>query len=122
LDKPGDKMIGSYIKQLRTGKGMSLSELAERAGVAKSYISSIERGIQLNPSIQTLDKISRVIDIPIEQLLNPSVPSLDVSELDREWLELAKQFASSGISKDEFREFLEFQKWRKKDMTNKPVE
>lgn len=115
-------MIGSYIKQLRSKKGMSLSELAERAGVAKSYISSIERGIQQNPSIQTLEKISGVLGVPTEQLVNPSAQSRNDTHLDREWLELAQQFAASGIGKDEFREFLEFQKWRKQDYTKKPIE
>ena len=48
---------------------MSLSELAERAGIAKSYLSSIERNIQSNPSIQFLEKISSVLDIPVNSLL-----------------------------------------------------
>ncbi|WP_418789337.1 helix-turn-helix domain-containing protein, partial [Priestia megaterium] len=42
--------IGQRIRDLRTKQGISLTELANRAGVAKSYISSVERGIQLNPS------------------------------------------------------------------------
>ncbi len=39
-------MIGERIKRLRLQKGISLTELAEKAGVAKSYISSIERNLQ----------------------------------------------------------------------------
>lgn len=58
-------MIGQRIKQYRTQKKMSLSEMAERAGIAKSYLSSIERSIQSNPSIQILEKISSVLDIPV---------------------------------------------------------
>lgn len=42
-------MIGERIKRLRLQKGISLTELAEKAGVAKSYISSIERNLQKNP-------------------------------------------------------------------------
>ncbi|MCY9128792.1 transcriptional regulator SinR, partial [Bacillus spizizenii] len=48
-------MIGQRIKQYRKEKGYSLSELAEKAGVAKSYLSSIERNLQTNPSIQLLE-------------------------------------------------------------------
>lgn len=44
-------MIGKRVKQLRTERGLSLTELAEKAGVAKSYLSTIERDIQSNPSI-----------------------------------------------------------------------
>ena len=49
-------MIGERIKRLRLQKGISLTELAEKAGVAKSYISSIERNLQKNPSIQFLER------------------------------------------------------------------
>ncbi len=42
-------MIGERIKRLRLQKGISLTELAEKAGVAKSYISSIERNLQKKP-------------------------------------------------------------------------
>jgi XRE family transcriptional regulator of biofilm formation len=106
-------MIGDSIRQLRVAKGLSISELAERAGVAKSYISSIERGIQKNPSIQTLDKISRVLGVTTQQLLSLDTQLQTPDPLDEEWLELAKQMAASGISKEQFREFLEFHKWRK---------
>ncbi|MDF2716869.1 MAG: sinR, partial [Paenibacillus sp.] len=44
-------MIGERIRVLRLGKGWSISELADKANVAKSYISSMERDIQKNPSI-----------------------------------------------------------------------
>ncbi|MBO8172210.1 MAG: helix-turn-helix domain-containing protein [Bacillaceae bacterium] len=105
-------MIGKRIKQKRLEKGLSLSELADRAGVAKSYLSSIERDIQSNPSIQFLEKVARVLDVSVETFLNPENESLD-EELDQEWLELAREAMDSGISKDQFREFLEFQKWQK---------
>ena len=45
-------MIGKNIYWLRKEKGLTLSELAERANVAKSYLSNIERDINQNPSIQ----------------------------------------------------------------------
>ena len=43
---------------------MSMTELAEKAGVAKSYLSSLERNLQTNPSIQFLEKIAVVLDVP----------------------------------------------------------
>ncbi|WP_290590695.1 anti-repressor SinI family protein [Alicyclobacillus sp.] len=45
----------------------------------------------------------------MKTLLEPDAPADD---LDPEWLELAKEAMASGISKEEFREFLEYQKWR----------
>ncbi len=49
-------MIGERVKKLREDKKMSMTELADKAGVAKSYLSSLERNLQTNPSIQFLKK------------------------------------------------------------------
>lgn len=108
-------MIGQQIKKYRMEKGFSLSELAENAGVAKSYLSSIERNIQKNPSIQFLEKVSNVLDIPVETLLHGEEPSVGEGELDPAWVNLVKEAMNSGVSKDEFKEFLEFNQWKKKN-------
>jgi len=106
-------MIGKRVQQLRLAKGLSLTELAERAGVAKSYLSSIERDIQSNPSIQFLEKVGKVLGVSVEQFLHPN----EENQMDKEWSDLVREAMSSGISKDQFREFLEYNKWRinKKD-------
>jgi XRE family transcriptional regulator of biofilm formation len=110
-------MIGKRVKQLRSEKGLSLNGLAERAGVAKSYLSKIERDIQSNPSIHFLEKISAVLNVPIEFLFN--VEQKQEPELDVEWHQLVREAMSSGITKEQFSEFLEFYKWRKENPKNK---
>lgn len=105
-------MIGTRIKSLREEKGISLSQLAERAGVAKSYLSSIERDIQSNPSLQFIEKIALVLDVPINALIDKE-PLVEHEELDSEWNQLVKEAMQSGVSKEEFRGFLEFQKWKR---------
>ncbi|OCA83106.1 transcriptional regulator [Bacillus sp. FJAT-27225] len=102
-------MIGDRVKKIRMERKMSLSELAEQAGVAKSYISSLERNLQRNPSIQFLEKISAVLGVPVDHLIHES-PSDE--ELDRDWMNLVKEAMDSGVSKEQFREFLEFNRWR----------
>ncbi|MFE8701459.1 helix-turn-helix domain-containing protein [Cytobacillus sp. FJAT-54145] len=102
-------MIGDRVKKLRQEKKMSLSELAERAGVAKSYLSSLERNLQTNPSIQFLEKISAVLNVPVDNLIHEQ-PNQD--DLDSEWLKIVKEAMDSGVTKDQFREYLEFNKWR----------
>ena len=54
-------MIGKNIYLLRKEKGLTLSELAERANIAKSYLSNMERNINQNPSIQIVEKIAQVL-------------------------------------------------------------
>ncbi|HHW37895.1 MAG TPA: helix-turn-helix domain-containing protein [Bacillales bacterium] len=102
-------MIGKRIQTIRKEKGLSLSDLAAKAGIAKSYLSSIERDIQSNPSVHFLEKIAAVLDISVQSLLNAEV---DEDSLDPEWIKLAKEAAESGVSKEQFREFLEFTKWQ----------
>ncbi|MCU9614509.1 helix-turn-helix domain-containing protein [Caldibacillus lycopersici] len=104
-------MIGDRVKNLRLERKMSLSELAEKAGVAKSYISSIERNLQSNPSIQFLEKISNVLHVPIDYFLNEDPTNSET--LDSEWVKIVQEAMNSGVSKEQFREFLEFNKWRR---------
>ncbi len=91
---------------------MSISELAEKANVAKSYLSSIERNLQSNPSIQFIEKISAVLGVSVNELINTN-DSVELEDLDGEWLNIVKEAMESGVSKEEFKNFLEFNKWRK---------
>ncbi|MBY7144124.1 helix-turn-helix domain-containing protein [Virgibacillus sp. NKC19-3] len=106
-------MIGEKIKHLRQEKKMSLSELAERANVAKSYLSSIERNIQRNPSIQFIEKISAVLDVSVNDLILED-HSEQTKRLDDEWLDIVQEAMDSGVTKEQFREYLAFNKWRNK--------
>jgi XRE family transcriptional regulator of biofilm formation len=108
-------MIGERIKMQRKRNGLSLTELSKRAGVAKSYLSSIERGLQQNPSIQFLEKVSDVLKVTVEELLKIDQSEHKVDHLDHlehEWSELVREAMASGVSKDQFKEFLEFNKWK----------
>jgi XRE family transcriptional regulator of biofilm formation len=102
-------MIGDRVKKIRQEKKMSLSELAEQAGVAKSYLSSLERNLQTNPSIQFLEKIAGVLNVPVDHLIQEQINKED---LDSEWMKIVKEAMESGVSKEQFREFLDFNKWR----------
>lgn len=62
-------MIGDQIKRLRRAQRLSLSELAKRSGVAKSYLSTIERHKQVNPSVQVVERIAIVLQVPMHTLL-----------------------------------------------------
>ncbi|WP_138752500.1 helix-turn-helix domain-containing protein [Paenibacillus sinopodophylli] len=105
-------MIGERIKALRKRNGLSLTELSQRAGVAKSYLSSIERGLQQNPSIQFLEKVGVVLKVPVEEFLNNDHSEHQSEILDLEWADLVREAMASGVSKDQFKEFLEFNKWK----------
>ncbi|TQS74844.1 helix-turn-helix domain-containing protein [Ornithinibacillus gellani] len=105
-------MIGEKIKRLRKEKKLSISELAERANVAKSYLSSIERNLQVNPSIQFIEKISTVLGVSVNELIQDDHKKQMEEQLDGEWMEIVREAMESGVSKEQFKEYLEFNKWR----------
>ncbi|MCM3700599.1 helix-turn-helix domain-containing protein [Paenibacillus macerans] len=102
--------IGERIQKIRQDRGYSLSELADKADVAKSYLSNVERNIQSNPSISFIEKIADALNVSINLLLYGDRPAEDL--LDPEWWELVQEAMASGVSKKEFKDFLEYQKWK----------
>jgi transcriptional regulator with XRE-family HTH domain len=60
--------IGKKIKDERLKKSLKQYELAEKAGISNTYLSDIEVG-RSAPSLKTLDKIAKVLDIDIKELL-----------------------------------------------------
>lgn len=60
--------IGSKIKEIRTKKKISQRKLAEKIGVSGQFISLVEIG-KSTPSIDTLNKIADVLEVPINDLL-----------------------------------------------------
>ena len=60
--------LGRTIQRLRKAYKMSLGDLSEQSGVAKSIISQIERN-ETNPTISTVFRLSQALDTTIEEVL-----------------------------------------------------
>ncbi len=61
------KNLGKRIKQLREERHLTQEKLAELAGISLDYLGKIE--ISLNrPGLITLLKISKALDISMEEL------------------------------------------------------
>jgi transcriptional regulator with XRE-family HTH domain len=66
--------LGQRIRFLRQGKGWSLSDLAERSGVSKAYISDLENGSAGKPNIQYVYSISTALGATLDELLEEVSP------------------------------------------------
>jgi transcriptional regulator with XRE-family HTH domain len=66
----GTPELGKTIQRLRKAYNMSLGDLSEHSGVAKSIISQIERN-ETNPTISTVYRLSKALDTTIEEVLKP---------------------------------------------------
>ncbi len=60
--------VGDRLKQLRELKGQSQGEIEERTGLFRCYISRVENGHTI-PSIETLEKFARALEMPLYQIL-----------------------------------------------------
>ncbi|WP_246942985.1 helix-turn-helix domain-containing protein [Bacillus pinisoli] len=104
-------MDGKVIKEWRLKRGMSLTELSNRSGVSKSYLSFIERGKQNNPSIEVIDKLATALKVEVHSLLNGEQrASGDLSLIDKEIIDLAMEMSQSQIDKAKLRQLIELLK------------
>lgn len=60
--------IAKNMKGLRTAKGITQEELAERLHVTRQAISSWENG-KNQPDIQTLEELAKVFDVTVEEVI-----------------------------------------------------
>lgn len=108
-------MIGKTIATLRKQKGLTLTELAERSSISKSYLSNIERDLNQNPSLQIMSKIAKVLEIDVKTLLKSEIQSEPQPFLDKEWLSFVHELRDTGINKETLKDYktiLEFIKWQ----------
>lgn len=63
--------LGKTIQRLRKAYNLSLSELSEQSGVAKSIISQIERN-ETNPTLATIWRLSQALDVSVDRFLGQS--------------------------------------------------
>ncbi|WP_353952924.1 helix-turn-helix transcriptional regulator [Knoellia sp. S7-12] len=66
-------VIGARIRELRNQTSMSLTELATRAGVSKSYLSTVENGTGSRPGVAILHKLATALGVTLGDLLGRSV-------------------------------------------------
>lgn len=69
--------IAASIRRERGRAGVSLTELARRAGIAKSTLSQLESGTG-NPSVETLWALGVALGVPFSRLVEPPRPTIQV--------------------------------------------
>jgi transcriptional regulator with XRE-family HTH domain len=60
--------LGARVKELRRRRGLTLEDLAERAGVSRAMISKVERG-EKNPTLVVAAKVAEGLGVTISELL-----------------------------------------------------
>lgn len=110
-------MIGRNIQEIRKRKGLTLTQLAANAGISKSYLSNIERGVNQNPSIEVLKRLAIVLNADLKTLLRVQENTENDEDLNQELIELIEELKTTVLDKeqvDEYRALIEYIKWKNK--------
>jgi transcriptional regulator with XRE-family HTH domain len=60
-------VIGDKVRTLREQKNLSQGDIEKRSGLLRCYLSRVENGHTV-PSVDTLEKIARALEIPMYRL------------------------------------------------------
>ena len=75
-------IISDRLRAIREKKDLSQGDIEKRTGLLRCYVSRVENGHTV-PSIETLEKMARALEVPMYQLLYdgenpPEIPSLPI--------------------------------------------
>ncbi|MBU2529903.1 MAG: helix-turn-helix transcriptional regulator [Elusimicrobia bacterium] len=61
--------ISDNLRKLRDKKGYSLEKVARLADLSLNTIVKIENGVNQNPTIETLTKIAKALEVGVDDLI-----------------------------------------------------
>lgn len=64
------RLLGVNVRLARRKLNWSQDQLAESAGLDRTYVSGIERGTR-NPTVEIVDRIAQALSMPPHMLLAP---------------------------------------------------
>ena len=76
VDEAAWKAFGEWIEQRRQHAGLTVGELAERAGVSRVWLQILRKGGRRiegdwrppNPKSDALARVARALDVPVEEM------------------------------------------------------
>ena len=88
-------LIGERLRTIREEKKFSQGEIEKRSGLLRCYISRVENGHTV-PSVETLEKWSRALEMPLHELFYDGEMPADVPDLSVSPVARKKAWGSSG--------------------------
>jgi transcriptional regulator with XRE-family HTH domain len=96
--------IGNTIRGYRLQKGMSQGDIEKRTGLLRCYLSRVENGHTV-PSLETLQKIARALDLQLaeffaEELVSKEMSSLHLDEDEIRFLTQVQRYSANLSEND----------------------
>src|ERR1700712_934601 len=73
--------IGTTIRGFRLQRGMSQGDIEKKTGLLRCYLSRVENGHTV-PSLETLQKIARALDLQLSEFFAEEVVGKEMSGLN----------------------------------------
>ena len=73
--------IGTTIRGYRLQRGMSQGDIEKKTGLLRCYLSRVENGHTI-PSLETLQKIARALDLQLSEFFAEEVVGKEMSSLN----------------------------------------
>lgn len=61
-------MYKNSMRKIREKKGITLTKLSKETGISIGYLSHLEKGTRKNPSVSTMDKISKLLNESVTKI------------------------------------------------------
>ena len=61
-------MYKNKMREIRKMQGITLKVLAKETGISIGYLCHLEKGTRINPSIQTMEKISKALNKDVAEV------------------------------------------------------
>ena len=74
-------ILGENLKRFRLKKNMSLTDLSKASGLGLSTLSQIESGVRENLRSESLQKVSKALDISVDKLFSIDQGEYEVNDL-----------------------------------------
>jgi transcriptional regulator with XRE-family HTH domain len=93
MTAPSGDTVGSRVKRFREEKGLTASELAAKAKIAKSYLSALENGDThpRRPSGETMYRLAEALGVAMSDLLGRPILHSARSERPESLLRFAEE-------------------------------
>lgn len=62
------RLLGENVRRIRVENCLSQEELAFRAGMKRSYLSDLERGIR-NPTVRAMGRLAEALNVDPSELI-----------------------------------------------------
>jgi transcriptional regulator with XRE-family HTH domain len=91
------QLVGTAVRRLRTANGLTLGEVAERAGISRAMLSRLETG-DVMPSLDTLASLTSALGVSLSHLLQGFGGETNPAQLVRrgEGLEVVRRGTKRG--------------------------